>query len=45
MVATYSALVALKLKTSSFLNQQLNDWFSKQIQLSILDSSTFTVAI
>ena len=45
MFATYSALVALKLKTSSFLNRQQNDSFSEQVQLFILDSSNSTVAI
>ena len=45
MFATYCALVALKLKTSSFLNRQRNDSFSEQVQLSILDSSTSAVAI
>ncbi len=45
MFAPYSALVALKLKTSSFLNPQQNDNFSGQVQLSILDSSTSKVAI
>ncbi len=45
MFATYSALVALKLKTSSVLNWQWNDSFSEQVQLSILDSSTSAVAI
>ncbi len=45
MFTTYSALVALRLKTSSFLNWQRNDSFNEQVELSILDSSTSAVAI